>query len=155
MFFCITGYYDVLLITIHMQLMATMRYLDQLETEMSRDQFEDLVRKVKLAIATRLRTSASGAVVLEDACQVSRYFILLHIATHYLHVYIMKFGMNHTFSSRRRLQPMGWIQFSPRTLRIINCSKKMFGNRLSATAVHRGPERTQSTTLGGRCLPCS
>ena len=64
-----------------MQLMATMRYLDQLETEMSRDQFEDLVRKVKLAIATRLRTSASGAAVLEDACQVSRYFILLYIIT--------------------------------------------------------------------------
>ena len=65
-----------------MQLMATMRYLDQLETEMSRDQFEDLVRKVKLAIATRLRTSASGAAVLEDACQVSRYFILLYIITY-------------------------------------------------------------------------
>ncbi len=61
--------------------MATMRYLDQLETEMSRDQFEDLVRKVKLAIATRLRTSASGAAVLEDACQVLRYFILLYIIT--------------------------------------------------------------------------
>ena len=56
-----------------MQLMATMRYLDRLETEMSRDQFEDLVRKVKLAIATRLQTSASasGAAVLGDACQVS------------------------------------------------------------------------------------
>jgi hypothetical protein len=44
---------------------------------------------------------------------------------------------------------MGWIQFCPSTLRIINCSKKMFRNRLSATAVHRGPERTQCTTLGG------
>jgi hypothetical protein len=64
-----------------MQLMATMRYLDRLETEMSRDQFEDLVRKVKLAIATRIRTSASGAAVLEDAYQVSRYFILLYIFT--------------------------------------------------------------------------
>ena len=155
MFCCITGYYDVFLITIHMQLMATMRYLDQLETEMSRDQFEDLVRKVKLAITTRLRPSASGAAVLEDACQVAQYFILLYIITHYLHVYIMNFGMNHTFSSRRRLQPMGWIQFSPRTLRIINCSKKMFRNRLSATAVHRGRNQTQCTTLGGRCLPCS
>ena len=71
MIFCITGYYDVLLITIHMQLMATMRYLDRLETEMSRDQFEDLVRKVKLAIATRPKTSASGAAVLGEDCQVS------------------------------------------------------------------------------------
>jgi hypothetical protein len=64
-----------------MQLMATMRYLNRLETKMSRDQFEDLVRKVKLAIATRIRTSASGAAVLEDADQVSRYFILLYIIT--------------------------------------------------------------------------
>ena len=82
MIYCITEYYDVLLITIHMQLMATMRYFDRLETEMSRDQFEDPVRKVKLAIATRLRTCASGAALLDDACQVVRYFILLHIITH-------------------------------------------------------------------------
>ena len=47
------------------------RAWDRLETEMSRDQFEDLVRKVKLAIATRLQTSASGAAILGGACQVS------------------------------------------------------------------------------------
>jgi hypothetical protein len=117
MIYCITGYNDVLLITIHMQLMAAMRYLDRLETEMSRDQFEDLVRKVKLAIATRLRTCASGTALLDDACQVARYFILtayyytldgryfilLYIITHYLHVSIMNFGMNHTFSWRKKL----------------------------------------------------
>jgi hypothetical protein len=47
-----------------------------------RDQFEDLVRKVKLAFAPRLRTCTSGAALLDDACQVVRYFILLHIITH-------------------------------------------------------------------------
>ena len=60
MIYCITVYYDVELITIHMQLMATMRYFDRLETELSRDQFQDLVRKVKLAFTSRLRTCASG-----------------------------------------------------------------------------------------------
>jgi hypothetical protein len=64
-----------------MQLMAAMRYFDRLETEMSGDQFEYPVRKVKLAIATRPRTCASGAALLDDACQVPRYFILLHIIT--------------------------------------------------------------------------
>ncbi len=44
---------------------------------------------------------------------------------------------------------MGWIQFCPSTLRIIDRSKKIIRNRLSATAVHRGPERTQCTTLDG------
>jgi hypothetical protein len=35
MIYCITEYYDVLLITIHdMQLMAAMRYVDRLEKEM-------------------------------------------------------------------------------------------------------------------------
>ena len=81
MIYCITVYYDVKLITIHMQLMATMRYFDRLETELSRDQFQDLVRKVKLAFSTRLRTCASGAALLDDAGQVARYFILLHIIT--------------------------------------------------------------------------
>jgi hypothetical protein len=65
---------------------------------MSRDQFEDLVRKVKLALAPRLRTSASGAALLDEAFQVGRYFILLHIITHYLHwhVSIMNPGMIYT-----------------------------------------------------------
>ena len=83
MIYCITVYYDVKLITIHMQLMATMRYFDRLETELSRDQFQDLVRKVKLAfqVSTRLRTCASGAALLDDAGQVAQYFILLHIIT--------------------------------------------------------------------------
>ena len=64
-----------------MQLMAAMRYLDRLETEMSRDQFEDLILKNKLAITNRLRTCASGAALLDGACKVVRYFILLHIIT--------------------------------------------------------------------------
>ncbi len=81
MIYCITVYYDVLLIMIHMQLMATMQYFDRLETELSRDQFQNLVRKVKLAITTRLRTCASGTALLDDVGQVARYFILLHIIT--------------------------------------------------------------------------
>jgi hypothetical protein len=51
MIFCTTAYYVVLLIMIHMQLMAAMRYFDRMESEMSRDQFDDLVRKFKLAFA--------------------------------------------------------------------------------------------------------
>jgi hypothetical protein len=112
-----------------MQLMAAMRYFDRLESEMSRDQFEDLVRKVKLSITTRLRTCASGAALLDAAGQVARYFIFLHIITsqtedtsfycillrlrrkilHFtvfyyaLPVFIMNFGVIHTFSGRRRL----------------------------------------------------
>ncbi len=88
-----------------MLLMAAMRYSDRLDSEsdMSRDQFEDLVRKVKLDFAPRLRTSASGAALLDEAFQVGRYFILLHIITHYLHVSIMNPGMIHTRFGRRRL----------------------------------------------------
>jgi hypothetical protein len=93
MIYCITEYYDVLLITIPMQLMAAMQCFDRLETEMSRDQFEDLVRKVKLAITTRLRTSASGATLLDDACQVARYFILLNIITSILHLTVYYFAL--------------------------------------------------------------
>jgi hypothetical protein len=83
MIFCITGYYDVLLITIHMQLMATVRYFDRLESEMSLDRFDDLVRKVKLAFAPQHRTCASGAALLDEAYQVVRYFILLHVLTNW------------------------------------------------------------------------
>ena len=65
MIICITEYYVVLLIKIHMQIMAAMRHFDRLESEMSRDQFEDLRRKLVLALVPRfgesLRTSASGA----------------------------------------------------------------------------------------------
>ncbi len=112
----------------------------------------DLVRKVKLAFAPRLRSSASGAALLDEAFQVGQYFILLHIIMHYLHVSIMNPGIIHTRSGRRRLLPMGWIQFFPSTLRFINCSKKIIRNRLSATAVHRGPVRTHPW---GPFLPCS
>jgi hypothetical protein len=107
-----------------MHLMAAMRYFDCLESEMSREQFEDHVWKqwkVKLAFAPRLRTSSSGAALLDEAFQVGQYFILLHIITHYLHVSIMNPGMIHTRSGRRRLCPiqqMGWIQFCQSTLRI-------------------------------------
>jgi hypothetical protein len=79
--FCITGYYVVLLMTIHMQLMAAMRYFDRLESQMSQDQFQDLVRKVKLALAPRIRASASGAALLDEVFQVGQCFIVLHIIT--------------------------------------------------------------------------
>ncbi len=71
MIVCITEYYVVLLITIHMQLMAAMRYFGRLESEMSRDQFEIFGRKLVLALAPRfgesLRASASGATLLDEA----------------------------------------------------------------------------------------
>ncbi len=92
-----------------MQLMAAMRYFDRLESEMSRDQFEDLSRKLVLAFAPwfgeSLRTSASGGALLDEVFQVAsgRYYNLLHIITHYLHVSTVNFGIIHTRSRRRRL----------------------------------------------------
>ncbi len=128
---------------------------------MPRDQFKDLgrYRDFVLALAPRfgesLRTSTSNAALLEEAFQVGQCFNLLHIITHYLRVCV-DFGMIHTLSRRRRLNPMGWMQFLPSPLRIINCSKNIIRNRLSARAVHQSPERTQcGTALGGPCLPCS
>jgi hypothetical protein len=73
---------------------------------MSRDQFEDLSGKLVLAFTPpfgeSLRTSASGTALLDEAFQVGRYFNLLHIIMHYLHVSIVNFGMIHTLSRRRR-----------------------------------------------------
>ena len=74
---------------------------------MSRDQFEDLRRKLVLALVPRfgesLRTSASGAALLDEELQVGQCFSLLHITTHYLHVSTMNFGMIHTLDRSSRL----------------------------------------------------
>ncbi len=112
--FCITEYYVVLLITIKMQLMTAIRYFDRLESEMARDQFEDLSRKLVLAFAPRfcqlLRKSSNQrqcvcAALLDEAFQVAsgQYFNLLHTITHYLHVSTVNFGLIHKLSRRRRL----------------------------------------------------
>jgi hypothetical protein len=79
MIFCITEYYVVLLIMIHVQLMAAMRYFDRMESEMSGDQCENFDRKLVLTLAPRfgerLQSSASGAALLDEALQVGQYLI--------------------------------------------------------------------------------
>ncbi len=115
MIFCITIYYVVLRITIHMQLMAAMRYFDRLESETSPDQFEDFCRKLVLALAPRfgesLRTSASDAALLDEALQVGRH--LLHIISHYLRVFTVDFGIIYMLSRCSRLNQMGWMPSCP------------------------------------------
>jgi hypothetical protein len=97
MIFCITGYYDVLLRSIHMQLMAAMRYFDCLESGMSPDQFEDLVRKVKLAFAPRLKTCTSvaalSAMTLGILYDASFYCILLRSRRTLLHFTVYYYAL--------------------------------------------------------------
>jgi hypothetical protein len=92
--------------------MAAMIYFDCMESEMSRDQFEDFGRKLVLALAQRfgesLQTSSSGAALLDEALHVRQYFNLPHfiriIILHYLCMSTMNFRKMHTPSPDDRLQ---------------------------------------------------
>ena len=64
--------------TIYVQLMAVIRYFDRLESEMPKDKFEDLVRKVVRACPS-LQASNIGAALLADAQQVVQFFYTQHV----------------------------------------------------------------------------